>query len=315
MKIALAGLPSADELILKAQFAKYAPGSEIQWLGLDSTADAVVFRAKFLNTPSIEKLINSVAPATVISAVYRDVADCKDAASRGVYLLDLSLQDPIAVRDWVNLICARQANATEVQSIIRNGGAPNTPSPGLAKPVESRQEPDKKEIQSVQVPPVSKAGNEAFPNAGLLQAVREGNDVVAYATGNLIYLLAGENKVRTNHKANVIPSFDSCRWSIRTEAVADNMPLVMDLRQWIWESLWNSTIDFTGFVDNDTVFQLKVWPQPRGEGNRILPLQVAALLQNEPASVAKLASVSQAPVERIKKLMFTMQLVGFVARV
>lgn len=118
MKIALAGLPSADELILKAQFAKYAPGTEIQWLGLDSTADAVVFRAKFLNTPSIEKLINSVAsPATVISTVYRDVADCKDAASRGVYLLELSLQDPIAVRDWVNLICARQAQAAEVQAL------------------------------------------------------------------------------------------------------------------------------------------------------------------------------------------------------
>lgn len=313
MKIALAGLPSADELILKAQFAKYAPGTEIQWLGLDSSADAVVFRAKFLDTPSIEKLIHSVAPSTVVSAVYRDVADSKVAASRGVYLLDLSLQDPLAVRDWVNLICARQANATEVQSIIRNGGVPAA-SPGVAKPVESRFESDKKEIQTVQAPPGAKAGSEAFPNAGLLQAVREGNDVVAYASGNLIYLLAGENKVRANHKPNVIPSFDSCRWSIRTEAVADGMPIDMDLRQWIWESLWNSTIDFTGFVDNDSVFQLKVWPQPRGEGNRILPLQVAALLQNEPASVAKLASVSQAPVERIKKLMFTMQLVGFVVR-
>lgn len=331
MKIAIVGLTPADTLIIKSYFAKFAPQVEIEWLGLDSAhADALIFRAKFLHTPTIESWIRVAPENASIAAIYRNMSSSEDSREAGVHLLDLSNRDPDALKAWIELIVQKQANAASVRKAFAEAEEtlpvpnPTTFSKAFAeaeKTVLAQETPvfkqppaaDQSSIASQPAQASEDNGKivEQFAGAPILQAVRRGTGVIVSSSGYLAYLHPKESKVWANHPGDTIPPIDGCQWQALRGDIPDNMPVVVDLRQWLWESLWNSTIDFTSLVQEDASYQLKVWPQPRGAVNRNVPLRIAALLQKGPASITALAQLTQIPVERVKKLLYTMQLVGF----
>ena len=320
MKIAIVGLTPADTLIIKSHFMKFAPQTEIEWLGLDSAhADALIFRAKFLHTPTIESWIRVAPEDAAIAAVYREASSSVDSRSAGVHLLNLSNRDTDALKAWIELILQKKANAASVYRALAQAeeAIPPVKEATVQKESLAIKETESSLLQSSQPPPSAiiaedgKRGAEQFAGALIIEAVRSGKGVVVNSSGYLAYLQPKENKVWANHPNDSVPPLDACQWQALSGDIPGNMPVVVDLRQWLWESLWNSTVDFASFVQDDASYQLKVWPQPRGTMNRTVPLRIAALLQKGPASIATLAKLTQIPVERVKKLLYTMQLVGF----
>ena len=312
MKIAIVGLTPADTLIIKSFFLKLVTHAEIEWLGLDTAqADALIFRAKFFHTPTIESWIKVAPKDVAIGAVYRDAANSGACREAGVHLLDLTNRDQEVLKAWLELIIQKKANAVQVrQAITREENAALAASTlgvqkaqaGSSSTVRPHSEPID---QAFQTP-------DQFPNAAILQSIRNGAGMLASNSGYLAYLQPQDNKVWANHPQDTIPPFDACQWQLLSGAIPAEMKIVVDLRQWLWESLWNSTIDFASYIKADSSYQLKVWPQPRGMANRTIPLRIAALLQKGPASISSLAQLTQIPDERIKKLLYTMQLVDFV---
>lgn len=324
MKISIVGLTPADTLVVKSHFLKLVPQAEIEWLGLDSAhADALIFRARFFNTPTIESWIKVAPKDVAIGAVYRDAASsiaCRDA---GVHLLDLSNRDPNLLQTWLELMLHKKANAIGVRQALAHEERPTrTASASPAQRPPASRDRNSAAQQTRQVPTSAAYApdnvfktEEEFPNAAIVQAVRHGAAMLATSSGYLAYFQPQDNKVWANHPADSIPPFDACQWKSFSGSIPSAMTVVIDLRQWLWESLWNSTLDFAAYVPDDAWYQLKVWPQPRGAANRTIPLRVAALLQKGPAGIATLAQLTQIPGERIKKLLYTMQLVDFVQAV
>lgn len=307
MKISIVGLTPADTQIVKSYFLKMAPLAEIEWLGLDaSQADALIFRAKFFQTPTIAAWIKTAPANAVIAAVYRNAANIGDSLAAGVHVLDLSTQDPDVVAAWVRSIVQKHANAAIVWQALDEDAAP---APTQAAEAPAAQRPPVRPPQppvSAPTPPV-----EQFHNAAALHSIRSGTDMVAYSAGYLAYVQVGENRVWANHPPDSIPSFNACQWRSFSGEIPAKMTVEVELWQWLWESLWNSTIDFSASVRDDEPYVLKVWPQPRGASNRAVPQQIATLLEKGPASAAQLAAQAKVPVERVKKLLYTLQLVDF----
>ncbi len=315
MKISIVGLTPADTQIVKAHFLRLAPLAEIEWLGLDaSQADALIFRAKFFQTPTIAAWIKSAPADAVIAAVYRDAANSVVGRSQaaGVHVLDLASQDAEVVAAWVRAIVQKHANAAAVWQAL---DSPATPADDAAPAQPAPQAPPRPQPAPI-VPPVASsvppaAPVEQFHNAAALRSIRSGIDMVAYSSGYLAYVQVAARTVWANHPPDSIPSFNACQWRPFSGEIPAKMTVEVELWQWLWESLWNSTIDFSSSIREDVPYALQVWPQPRGTSNRAVPQQIAALLEKGPASAATLAAQAKVPVERVKKLLYTLQLVDF----
>ncbi len=310
MKISIVGLTPADTQIVKAHFLRLAPLAEIEWLGLDaSQADALIFRAKFFQTPTIAAWIKSAPADAVIAAVYRSAANSVASRAAGVHVLDLASQDAEIAAAWVRAIVQKHANAAGVWQALDSGAAPAAADAAPAQPTPRPQPAPSASPVIAKAPPA--APIEQFHNAAALRSIRSGIDMVAYSSGYLAYVQVAAKKVWANHPPDSIPSFNACQWRPFSGEIPAKMTVEVELWQWLWESLWNSTIDFSGYIREDVPYALRVWPQPRGASNRAVPQQIATFLEKGPASAASLALQAKVPVERVKKLLYTLQLVDF----
>ncbi len=311
MKIILAGISPVDTLIIKNIFKQHNPVSSFEWLSVESTdADALIFLERFLLTPTIENAIHNLPDRAVVGAVRRDSKDCVIPAENGsLKILDLEKTNLEERGDWVNAIIHGEPNAADFKKVLAS----------LSSSAKTIENPPKK---TVGVSPASKKRRrltstpkeeKEFPGFAILARVRSGRELFLQAENAVIYLSPKERRAWVNHEFDAVPPFDKCRVQ-NEQRVVNALPNVLNLNQWLWESLWNSSIDCTPYIDPAVAYRLKRWPQPRSMNNRSLPLRIAGAIQRNAASTKQLAEQFTYQEAHIAKFLYTMELVGFVEK-
>lgn len=288
MKITLAGLSPCDNLIIKHYFHLYTKGTNIQWEeSIVGDTDAFIFRAKFFETPVIEEFLLSLPEQARVAGTFRNNELGEKNVLHGIHILDLSLHNKLLIQTWIKAIISGVGNVgTVCQSL------------GLKNEQEYFCE--------------EKSNKDAFRNDSLLYSLYAGRTVVVFAGENVVLLNPRTNRAYTDYVSKEVLPFDQISW--KEGSIDSNFSQTFDLKQWLWESLWNSTINFGPFVEDSQYYSLRRWPQPCMKINRAEPLRLAALAQRKSANTQDLAAISGYSPELIKKWLYSMQLVGFVEK-
>lgn len=298
--ICLLGFSKEVESKIKETIAANAGGKIVNWVPAnDKSLDGAVINAGFLEAPQIEKYIGMVGKPIVCSHGSHDAAL-------------LASKKQLHSIPWVGAA----ANVKEWLAVLF-GESQAKPAPMPASPTArpaSTQSAASRPISSQTSLHDFKASSNAKKddNGAILKRIQKGENTIfaAFAGNSATWIKPAEGIVFINYPRENVPSYEDCLWE---EVSADSIPpaarqLKLDL--WIFETLWQSHIDGSKYIDVNANFRLIRWPQPLSRQGRTEALRLAACAQGYPTNVKTLNEKTNYPTDRIHRFLFATMAAG-----
>lgn len=283
--ICLLGFAPESEKRIKKIIQSEEAGSGIVWTTAnDKLLTGVVINASFLATPQIQKYISKVNLPIVCAYHNQD----GKALSEKYQIIAIDLHAPQNVQQWLNTLLGK--SVSEQPSAIKVAS------------VSQRQE-----TPANLMPAQSKADIQA-----LLNHIRKRAAVTikASAGGSTTWIKPSSGLVFIDYPRENVPGFDRWQWHEVDEAAIPDTSRQLKIDLWLFESIWQSELDGSTYVDNHSFYQLTRWPQPLSRHGRTEALRLAACAQSYPVNLDILHEKTNYPVHRIKRFLFATLLAG-----
>lgn len=283
--ICLLGFAPESEKRIKKIIQSEGAGSEIVWTTAnDKLLTGVVINAGFLATPQIQKYISKVNLPIVCAYHNQD----GKALAEKYHMIAVDLHTPQNVQQWLNTLLGKSATDE----------APATKS---ASPLQHQDAPTNL------MPAQSKADIQA-----LLNHIRKRTPVTikASAGGSTTWIKPSSGLVFIDYPRENVPGFDRWQWHEVDESAIPDTSRQLKIDLWVFESIWQSELDGSKYVDSHSFYQLTRWPQPLSRHGRTEALRLAACAQSYPVNLDILHEKTNYPLHRIKRFLFATLLAG-----
>lgn len=146
----------------------------------------------------------------------------------------------------------------------------------------------------------------------LLNHIRRRTPVTikASAGGSTTWIKPSLGLVFIDYPRESVPGFDRWQWQEVDESAIPDTSRQLKIDLWIFESIWQSELDGSKYVDNHSFYQLTRWPQPLSRHGRTEALRLAACAQSYPVNLDILHEKTNYPLHRIKRFLFATLLAG-----
>lgn len=275
-KVAIVGfLPEDEKQIHK--LAAAASGSNIAWASAkDGGLTGVIFNAKFVQTPTIQKFI-SITKANV-ACCYKNIVDLVEAKALNIPALSLDASDQTEIQAFFDSV-TKQSQEFVPQEEVRemDGERPQYDTKVLSSVLELIQK-----------------------RAGYLAAESANGETWVDPIKQEVYL---------NYSRNEILPIESMDWREVTSFTPPSNFAKMQLDLWLFEAIWNSTEDYASLVKRNQRYRMSRWPQPLKKEGRTEALRLAASLLGQPMGAQELQEATEYPMSMVNRFIYA----GFAA--
>lgn len=288
--------PESEKRIKK--IVEHEPiGRNVAWTTAnDSALSGVIINAAFLATPQIQKFLSQINLPVVCA--YNNQDGKKLAEKHSFTAIDL--HNPQNIPPWLQVLFGSTAIREE---------APAAPAPLMqttaAAPVHK---------PAPQAPQYASTANRPIQNdtQALLNHIRKRDAIIikAVAGDSTTWIKPSAGVVFIDYPRENVPGFDRWQWQQVEESSIPETSRQLKIDLWIFESIWQSEIDGSKYVDNHSFYQLTRWPQPLSRHGRTEALRLAACAQSYPVNLDILHEKTNYPHHRIKRFIFATLLAG-----
>lgn len=278
-KICLLGFTPDAEHILKEVIVDHDPSYVIQWVPASHPLlDGVVINATFLESSQVRKFVTKVR-ANVVSA-YSDEGNKFLCDKQNIIAINLKDPSDRELRVWLNQLLT---TAERQPTTLLNNTAKKNKTPAVAT---------NKDL--------------------VLKQLKEGIDVVlrgVYQKQNT-WIKVASGLVYIDYARENVAGYELWSWENATDDEIPDSARQLKLDLWLFEALWQSTLDGEKYIDTNAFYQLNRWPQPLSKQGRTEVLRLAAHAQNHPVNVHQLQVKTHYPLEKISKFLFATSYAG-----
>lgn len=263
--IAIVGLSVANMVALRQHIRSLIPEiHEINWANMaEPELDLLVIDTDFVQARSIQKILS-----------YRPIPVLKVARNSGYEdkLIDDTLHLPIsridALRDWLerNLLAQEQTTVTTADAVARPVVA--APDRHLFERLHSK-------------------------TLGMVKLI-DARGVVGIADTNQELFWSADDRINHVTIDHTLGLTHSTRRDLQE---VHSTPI--DLRQWLWQTVWHSPF-YASLVSPADHVRLLSWPQPAADQDRRDVLRMSAYLQQHSSSIHQVAEHTKMPLSRVQ---------------
>lgn len=288
--LCLLGFAPESEKRIKKIVQSEQGGTEVAWTTAnDKDLTGVIINAAFLATPQIQKFLSKIS-LPVVCAYHN--ADGKNLTEK-YQLPAIDLHDPQDIKPWLRALFGQKAHV----DVATPAAAAVTAAISMEHSTES---------------PASVASAGKTDTQGLLNHIRKRSHVVikAVAGNSTTWIKPAAGLVFIDYPRENVPGFDRWHWQEVDESAIPDSARQLKIDLWIFESIWQSELDGSKYVDNHSYYQLTRWPQPLSRHGRTEALRLAACAQSYPVNLDTLHDKTHYPHPRIKRFLFATLLAG-----
>ena len=285
--LCLLGFAPESEKRIKKIVQSEQDGSEVVWTTAnDNNLSGVIINAAFLATPQIQKFLSKINLPVVCAYHNADGRSLTDQYN----LPAIDLHDPQHIKPWLHALFGQPAAAQTT-----------TPASVTAISATDSGKPD-----------ISPAPTAKHDTQGLLNHIRKRSPVIikAIAGDSTTWIKPSAGLVFIDYPRENVPGFDRWEWQEVDENAIPDTSRQLKIDLWIFESIWQSELDGSKYVDNHSFYQLTRWPQPLSRHGRTEALRLAACAQSYPVNLDILHEKTHYPHQRIKRFLFATLLAG-----
>lgn len=300
MEVASLGLLVYEKNIIEDYIAQYhASLSEqrIEWLPANADSlKVVIIRASFLGSSEVNKYLHKLPSDVVVLSVCKKKDDYIHAVNHKIDVIDISENNPQKIQAWVNKIPAKRTT----QSLSNN--------PLIIEP-------------SGKFNALTSA--EAVKD---LFALFSGLTAIVYLRtkqAQLVWIDCLATKAYLNTEKILIPAIENYEWQvlphdfdIRKQCNIDALHNI-SLNEWIWEAIWESKLDLSCLISENTAYKLLRWPHfcQYSKMGRTESLRLSARIKKNPLSYKELLSDSVYNEFVVSKFIYSMLTINFIQAV
>lgn len=297
-RFCLLGFAPESEKRIKKIIEHESFGRNVAWTTAnDSALSGVIINAAFLATPQIQKFLSHINLPVVCA--YNN-ADGKSLAEKHSFTA-IDLHNPQHIPSWLQVLFG-ESFATE---------SSKEPDPAVATPDAV---PSFADSTKAPAPHNAATGNRPIHNdtQALLNHIRKRDAVIIKATAgdSTTWIKPSAGVVYIDYPRENVPGFDRWQWQVVDEYAIPDSSRQLKIDLWIFESIWQSEIDGSKYVDNHSFYRLTRWPQPLSRHGRTEALRLAACAQSYPVNLDILHEKTNYPHHRIKRFIFATLLAG-----
>ena len=290
-RFCLLGFAPESEKRIKKIIENEPAGQGVAWTTAnDSALSGVIINAAFLATPQIQKFLGHVNLPVVCA--YNN-QDGKALAEKYRHLA-IDLHNPQDVLPWLQTLFGKA---------VRQEATPSAPA-------KAQQEAPAVQVRHTS----SSTANRPIQNdtQALLNHIRRRDAITIKATAgdSTTWIKPSAGLVFIDYPRESVPGFDRWQWQEVDESAIPDTSRQLKIDLWIFESIWQSEIDGSKYVDNHSFYQLTRWPQPLNRHGRTEALRLAACAQSYPVNLDILHEKTNYPHHRIKRFIFATLLAG-----
>lgn len=170
----------------------------------------------------------------------------------------------------------------------------------------ARPEPTVKQTEQVRETQ-STSKNLSSDSQALLEKLKESEIYLQVQSGNKKSWIDTKRKqVYIDYPRDSIPGIDTMQWS---ECEAPNLSSLGSVRRvqmdlWLFEAVWQSSLDGSGEVTSSDHYKLSRWPRPLSADGRSEALRMAAFAQTVPVSVKELQEKTDYDESVVRRFIF-----------
>lgn len=263
--------------------------------------NGVVINAGFLATPQIQKYLSMVACPVVCA--YNSDDGAEQAQIYNLTALDLRAPQN-NMRAWLF-------------KLFGNTGYPNQESLPRKKPTEPSPHDISESVITKKVHHETRSIPKSTHTKELLSQIkRKVNTVIRAEYGSdTTWIKPREGLVYINYPRESVPGFDLWSWYLTDSQDIPESARKLQLDLWLFESLWQSEIEISDEVENDSFYRLIRFPQPLSRQGRTEALRLATCAQINPVNIKLLHEKTAYPTDRIRRFLFATLTAGQVKKV
>lgn len=263
--IAIVGLSVANMVALRQHIRQILPDShEINWANMaEPELDLLVIDTDFVQARSIQKIL-SYRPIPVLKVARN--SGCEDKLIDDTVHLPISRIDELKV--WLE------------HNLLSQVAAPVPAAVAQARPTVV--EPDRHLFERLH-----------SKTLGMVKLI-DARGVVGIADTNQELFWSADdraNHVTIDHTLGLTHSTRRDLQDVHTTPI--------DLRQWLWQTVWHSPF-YASLVSPADHVRLLSWPQPEADQDRRDVLRMSAYLQQHSSSIHQVAERTKMPLSRVQ---------------
>lgn len=284
---AILGFSSETEAYLK-RLVESLTGEPMQWVkATDPNLEGVIINAAFLKSPKLQRFLQRTT-ANVVACFHSNIGKSLSEESE-IKSIALDDRDPERLEQWLAVLL-KQRVGKQIQT-------ENAVDEQADLPVISGNSDD--EV------------NDYAEFFEVIKTQKTGFMRIRHAGGTAItWIDLSKKRVMTNHDEIEIPALDTLDWSLSDSAYVVEGTRSVSLDSWLFESIWQSNIDFSDKMNDNYRYRLLRWPQPINEQVRNDVLRMAAYTQSAPISSERLADKSGCDMQTVGRFIYAASLLG-----
>ncbi|PID58447.1 MAG: hypothetical protein CR957_00210 [Gammaproteobacteria bacterium] len=287
---ALLGFLPDTELRLKTLIQQNLTDT-VEWVtATDSALEGVVINADFITSPQIQNYIRR-STANIVCC-YNDDDGQRQAQRSQILGLNIQHHDATELQAWLSGLSG--------QTVVTPISTTSSSSAAQAEPVQPQEEPApaRRSFFSAVKPNATSSDNQeddldrltlSTDYNELLSRLTTANGHYIVRYGNrAVWIDAPKNEAYLDFERDKIEGIENTKWASLSNFNPSKKARRLQLDLWLFETLWQSSLDFSDAVPDNGLFKLNRWPRPLCAHGRSEALRLAAFIQSSPATMSLL---------------------------
>ena len=315
LKVAVMGLPNADESLIRGYFRMYASQRDldVEWVAAgQQQEDLLLVNRLFMGSTQIQRMLDG-QHLRVLWLQRHDTEGFHPVGERQ-HLLSLPVQSTSELYAQLDLACG--FSSRQSGTVPDALATPQADADGVQ--VRAAQTADHQPLpsQTVGSQPAARQSEQAQVEQGQSDAV-------------LAKLLTASQSGQLQHQGHKLGWLDSASGVVWTDALPDSttsrqvslVPMAlpdnlagltaMPLTQWVFRLAWHEAGQQAQPVAAHARWQLHRWPQPDAGENQGHIFQVCGQLQVAPSTSGQLSQKTGLAPQTVNRILLALQLTGF----